>query len=107
MARTFSVSKLPESILQDLRHRIAHADFSNYESHAVWLKELGYTISKSSIHRYAMEQEASIKGDALVSDTSVETRLRCLEIASRLAGEHTSESLIQTANELLKWAYTR
>ena len=107
MARTFSVSKLPASTLQDLRHRIANSDFSDYESHAAWLKELGYTISKSSIHRYAIEQEASIKSEDHVHDSSVEARLRCLEVASRLAGEHTSESLIQTANELLKWVYTR
>ena len=109
MARRTSLTQLPPDILDELHKRLVEANFGDYDSHVAWLQEHGFQISRSAIHRYAVERSTSI----LSSNVSIEglplpeARLRCLEVAATLENSLTPADLIKHAEELLRWVYTR
>lgn len=106
MAPRNLVSVLPSDVLLQLHMRLIDSNFGEYSEHAVWLLSLGYKISKSSIHRYGMENEEQIRLSVLAPDrSSDEIRLRCLELAERLIGASDSDSLFKKADELLNWVH--
>ncbi len=52
-----SVSQLPDEVREELNRRLVALNFSGYEALAGWLREQGYQISKSAIHRYGKKFE--------------------------------------------------
>ncbi len=52
MARRSKVDKLPPRLKAQLERLLADRSHDGYEALAAWLAEHGYTISKSSLHRY-------------------------------------------------------
>lgn len=104
MASRKHVSVLPNEILQQLHMRLVASNFSEYSDHSAWLLSLGFSISKSAIHRYGVENEEQIRLDFSATDkSSDELRMRCLELAERLTGKCSNEVLFKKAEELLSW----
>jgi hypothetical protein len=104
MAPRNLISVLPSDVLLQLHIRLVDSNFGEYSEHSVWMLSLGYEISKSSIHRYGMENEEQIRLSVSASDkSSDEIRLRCLELAERLIGASDNDSLFKKADELLNW----
>ena len=109
MGKRMSVTTLPKDVLNKLRQRLLQSNFSNYQDHAAWLASMGFVNSKSAIHRYAMEYASSVmaeQGEG-ASLSVAEVRLRCLEAAAGLEQSSSSADLIEHADHLLKWVYTR
>ena len=106
MPKRYYIDSLPIELLEQLKDRLLSTGFQQYEMHSDWLKERGYTISRSAIHRYATANAAAMlaKQQAAESSPIVEARLRCLEIASSLDSK-TAADLIREAEKLLKWVY--
>ncbi|TXF11915.1 DUF3486 family protein [Pelomicrobium methylotrophicum] len=52
MARRSKVDKLPPELKAQLERLLADRSHDGYAALAAWLSEQGYTISKSSLHRY-------------------------------------------------------
>ena len=110
MGRNFAINSLPAGVVTELRGRLIASGFTRYEDHADWLKELGYPVSRSSIHRYGKSQALVMASEAADAPGQVliESRLRCLEIAGKVARpEAAPAELIEHAEALLKWAYKR
>lgn len=57
MARTNSISTLPDDVKAWLDHALLANNFSDYEAIALYLREQGYSISKSGVHRYGQKFE--------------------------------------------------
>jgi len=102
MARSFRVNGLPPGILVQLRQRLIASQFSQYAQHAAWLQEQGFSVSKSAIHRFAVANAANLQTvDEGRGKMDVETRLRCLDIASRQTANE-AETLAR-ADAFLRW----
>lgn len=57
MARESAVSALPREVQDELNRQLIDQNFTGYEDFETWLRNLGYEISKSSIHRYGQKIE--------------------------------------------------
>ena len=76
MPRRSKVKSLPKDVREALDEKLVEEGFQNYEDLANWLADLGYDISKSSVHRYGQE---------------FEDRLEALRIATAQAKEITEQ----------------
>ena len=47
------ISQLSPDIATELHQRIREANYGQHDSHANWLKSLGFQSSRSAMHRYA------------------------------------------------------
>jgi len=52
MPRPMAAETLPDALRAELDRRLAARAFSGYEDLAQWLREQGFEISKSALHRY-------------------------------------------------------
>ncbi|MCC8464656.1 MULTISPECIES: DUF3486 family protein [Photorhabdus] len=57
MARRSTIDKLPEDVRRWLERVLTESGFSGYQELENLLKDKGYTISKSAIHRYGQKIE--------------------------------------------------
>lgn len=57
MGRQSSITALPEETRQALNRELSARNFSGYEALEDWLREQGFEISKSAIHRYGQKIE--------------------------------------------------
>lgn len=55
-----AVEMLPEEVKADLDTKLLSSGFSGYTGLAEWLREKGYEISRSSLHRYGSKFEARL-----------------------------------------------
>jgi hypothetical protein len=60
MPRALSVNSLPEEVQNELRQRLLSTGFGQFDAHVEWLSSKGFTLSRSSIHRYATANAPSI-----------------------------------------------
>ena len=56
-----AVSMLPPEILAELNKRLCENQFSDYVKLSEWLKEQGFQISKSSVHRHGREFQKQLE----------------------------------------------
>lgn len=54
MARRSTIDKLPENVRRWLERALNESGFSGYSELESLLREQGYVISKSAIHRYVV-----------------------------------------------------
>ena len=57
MARRSTIEKLPEDVRRWLERALTESGFSGYNELESLLREQGYVISKSAIHRYGQKIE--------------------------------------------------
>ena len=57
MGRQSSITALPEPVRQALNCELSARNFSGYEALEAWLRDQGFEISKSAIHRYGQKIE--------------------------------------------------
>lgn len=57
MARQSSITGLPEDVREWLNKALTEQNFSGYEALEVMMREKGFAISKSAIHRYGQKIE--------------------------------------------------
>jgi len=57
MARRSSIDGLPEDVRRWLERALAENNFSGYQALEEMLRDKGYQISKSAIHRYGQKIE--------------------------------------------------
>ena len=57
MGRQSSITALPEPVREALNRELSARNFSGYEALEDWLREQGFEISKSAIHRYGQKIE--------------------------------------------------
>lgn len=75
MGRQSSISELPEEVRLSLNRELSARNFSDYEALAGWLREQGFEISKSAVHRYGQKIErrmAAIKASTEAAKMIVE-----------------------------------
>lgn len=60
MPRRSAVEQLPAHVKEYLDKALVEGNFSGYEALAADLQSRGYSISKSSLHRYGMDFEARL-----------------------------------------------
>jgi hypothetical protein len=51
------ITGLPDEIKAALNHRLVRTGFCNYDEIAKWLREQGFEISRSAVHRYGQNFE--------------------------------------------------
>lgn len=90
MSKPSVIDVMPAPIRAALMQRIIDDGYGNYLAISVWLKEQGFTLSKSALHRFGKElkdMRTETHLDALRrtidrSDALVDLRMRCLESAT-------------------------
>lgn len=92
MPKRLSVLGLPTEIVDALKQRLVDSSFSGYVDLELWLGQLGYVVSKSSIHRFAQTFKAS---------RELELRLRCASIAAHYSDDGT---IVKNASDVIAWA---
>ena len=99
------ISYLPVATRKELRERIISTAHSRFDEHVLWLKEQGFEISKSAIHRYslAIRDGDTEPADAVGVCNDTGLRMRCLEVAVH---KPPDVDLISEATPLLFWVTT-
>lgn len=97
------ISYLPDAVRDELRERIVSAGHSRFEEHEQWLREQGFDISKSAIHRYSRTIRAADPGNSGGVGNETALRMRCLEVAVQKQPE---VDLVGEATPLLFWVTT-
>ena len=59
--KTSAINALPEDVKQELNNKLILSHFSGYEDLASWLFSKGFSISKSSVHRYGKKFKESLE----------------------------------------------
>jgi hypothetical protein len=62
------VELLPDEVRKDLEQRLIAGSFSDYEQLADWLKDQGFAISKSSLHRWGSTFEEKCAGMKIATE---------------------------------------
>ncbi|WP_432719890.1 DUF3486 family protein [Jeongeupia wiesaeckerbachi] len=107
MGRTAVIYTLPAHLRQTLAQKIIENGYGNYVFLSEWLRDEGYTVSKSSLHRFGQELKTnkmeSIADEffrsAVDSQALVELRMRCLESAAIT----NPDDAVQVAKRYLNW----
>jgi hypothetical protein len=89
MARRSKVDTLPPALKAELERLLADRTHGGYEALAAWLKEQGYEISKSSLHRYDQRVQAVM----LRIKASTEAARLIAQAAPDEADEHSAAVL--------------
>jgi hypothetical protein len=75
MGRQSSITALPEETREALNRELSRRNFSGYEALEDWLREQGFEISRSAIHRYGQKIErrmAAIKASTEIARSITE-----------------------------------
>ena len=91
------VDSLPQDVLDELNSRLVAAGFSGYEGFAEWLKDKGFDISKSALHRHGSALEAEF--EEAMADAR---RTRALAKAARESGDEHDDSMLSAASEIMQ-----
>lgn len=89
MARRSKVDALPSALKAELERLLADGNHEGYEALAAWLREQGYEISKSSVHRYGQRVRAVM----LRIKASTEAARLIAQAAPDEADEHSAAVL--------------
>jgi len=68
MPQRSKVQALPEAVKSDLDKKLVAGGFCDYATLSDWLKEQGYEISKSSLHRYGSGFEQRLSAIKIATD---------------------------------------
>ncbi|MEO1766778.1 DUF3486 family protein [Thiobacter aerophilum] len=90
MARRSKVDTLPPALKAELERLLADRTHGGYEALAAWLKEQGYEISKSSLHRYD-KSHVQVVMDRIRA--SAEAARLIVQVAPDEADEHSAAVL--------------
>lgn len=63
-----SISKLPQGVREAFEKKMISGGFADYNGLAVWLKEQGFEISRSAVHRYGQEFETKLVAIKLATE---------------------------------------
>lgn len=100
MPRVSPIETLPESVKNELKNRLEASGYGDLSKHSAWLKKVGYSISKSSIGRYAQ----SAKGRTKIAKEFA-ARIGVMSTDARLGSEEVVELLIELGTlEVRKYA---
>lgn len=97
MARASKIMKLPPEVLEELNAMLISNGFNDYEGLSDWLKEKGFDISRSAVHRHGSELEAEF--EEAMADAR---RTRALAKAARESGDANDDSLMTAASEIMQ-----
>lgn len=71
MARESAVDQLSPEHLELLKVRLEDSGFQDYQQLTDWLTELGYEISKSSVHRFGKKHEQKMQAVSLSTQAAI------------------------------------
>ena len=71
MARESAVDQLSPEHLELLKVRLEDSGFQDYQELTDWLTELGYQISKSSVHRFGKKHEQKMQAVSLSTQAAI------------------------------------
>lgn len=97
MGRRSKIKDLPGEVVDDLNARLIARGFSGYDELAGWLRDLGYDISKSAVHRHGSALEAEF--EEAMADAR---RTRALARAAREGGGEEDNALLSAATEIMQ-----
>lgn len=85
MARETAVDQLSAEHLEMLTIRLEDSGFKNYQELTDWLTELGYQISKSSVHRFGKKHEQKMQAVSLSTQAAIHMAKRNPDDAGALS----------------------
>lgn len=71
MARETAIDQLTPEHLELLKVRLEDSGFQDYQQLTDWLTELGYEISKSSVHRFGKKHEQKMQAVSLSTQAAI------------------------------------
>ncbi|MEG9304665.1 DUF3486 family protein [Psychrobacter celer] len=71
MARESAIDQLSPEHLEMLKVRLEDSGFQDYQQLTDWLTELGYEISKSSVHRFGKKHEQKMQAVSLSTQAAI------------------------------------
>lgn len=71
MARESAIDQLSPEHLELLKVRLEDSGFQDYQQLTDWLTELGYEISKSSVHRFGKKHEQKMQAVSLSTQAAI------------------------------------
>lgn len=90
MARRSKVDALPPALKAELERLLADRTHGGYEALAAWLREQGFEVSKSSLHRYDQRVQA------------VMTRIKASTEAARLLAQSAPDEADEHSAAVLR-----
>ena len=90
MPQRNSVYYLPEEVKQELDRLLIENHFTDYRGLEHWLKNQGFTISKSSIHRYGVKFQSQLDGIKIAAEQAKAIAEACGDDEAMMAEALTS-----------------
>lgn len=100
--RRSKVSTLPQAVLDALNAKLIGSGFSDYDGLALWLREQGFDISRSSLYRHGSSMQEEF--EEAMSDAR---RTRALARAAREAEDSNDGALLEAASGIMQDKLTR
>lgn len=97
MPRRSKISALPPEVQDALNARLIGAGFSDYTGLVEWLREQGFDISRSSLHRHGQELEAEF--DEAMAEAR---RSRAMARAARVENDGDDGALLEAATGIMQ-----
>lgn len=85
MARESAVDQLTPEHLELLKVRLEDSGFQDYQQLTDWLTDLGYEISKSSVHRFGKKHEQKMQAVSLSTQAAIHMAKRNPDDAGALS----------------------
>lgn len=107
MGRKSVMASVPKGILEELGRRYVEQPALTIDQHNEWLAEKGYTINRSSLHRYLQANHSPVQVEPAavppVASDAKSIRLGCLMVAATYALPGDKIDLIKTAENFVCW----
>jgi len=100
MPKRSSITTLPKAVKEWLDKSLVESEFSGYEALSAALSEKGFSISKSSLHRYGSEFEESLQAIKLSTEMAKAVVEACPDNANDF-GEALTRLVQQKSFEVL------
>lgn len=107
MGRKTAMASVPKDVLEELGRRYVEQPALTIDQHNNWLAEKGYTINRSSLHRYLQAKHSPVQAEPTavspVASDAKSIRLGCLMVAATYALPGDKVDLIRTAENFVGW----
>ena len=102
------IDRLPNDVRNQFNEILVCKNFKDYAFFSFWLKDKGYTASKSAIHRYVTQnKEELLSAERSDSMAIAEMRLRAFELSAAINQNADTEAIKTGADEILNWVFRR
>lgn len=102
------IDRLPTDVRKEFNELVVSKSYKDCGFLTSWLKEKGYTTSKSAVHRYVSENRGKLViAESTDSIILADVKLRALELSKSITPNADLDSIKESATDILEWIFKK